>query len=141
MMNIPNNPMAYNGVYYAESMTKDKSVNPVAICPLVKGRSIQWGDTSQGTAKKIAEIQLFGDNGESQAVGAKNNDNTLPSKIVVTTSDDEMVVLTKMTLDVYNRFVRHRVAGSPDFKSDDEVQAYFMNTNFDAYDDGNLGLR
>lgn len=137
MMKVPDSPMAYNGVYYAESMTKNRDVNPVAICPLIKGKSIRWGDTSHGTAKKIAEIQLFGENGEMQAVGAKAKDDKIPSKIVVKTSDDEMVVLTKMTLDVYNRFVRHRVAGSPDFKSDDEVQAYFMNTNFDVY--GNTG--
>lgn len=132
MMGMPTNPMRYEGVYYAESMTRGHNLNPVAICPKINGKKIEWGDTSHGTARKIAEIRLFDKQGTTVSDNRANPKVSSPEKIVLKTEDNELVQLTKMTLDVYNRFVRHRVAGNPEFHSDDEVQSYFMNTNFEA---------
>ncbi|CRX37547.1 hypothetical protein [Estrella lausannensis] len=116
-----NNPVRYEDVYYVESLKKDSYINPIAIRPTIVGERIEWADTSRGTYRKFKQIQVMPENQLS------------PERINILAKDDEEITLTRMTLDVYNRFLKHRVAGQPSFNSDEELKQHYLTTNFDLY--------
>lgn len=116
-----NPPVQYEDVYYVESAKKDSVINPIAIRPTIVGERIEWADTSRGTYRKFKQIQIIPENQGS------------PEKIHILAKDDEQITLVRLTLDVYNRFLKHRVAGQPAFTSDNEVKQHYLTTNFDLY--------
>lgn len=111
----------YDEVYYVETSSKNIPINPIAIRPSVQGNIIEWADTSRGTYRHFRHIKLEPESRET------------PEKIHIQTDKKEEITLTRLTLDVYNRYLRHRVAGSPAFASDEEVKKHYLNTNFDLY--------
>lgn len=59
-----------------------------------------------------------------------NKKTPLPQEIKITTEDGKVVTLTYMTLDIYNEHVQNRSVGKPSFHNDEEVQSYYLSTNF-----------
>lgn len=121
-----NQDTKYNGVYYVTSSREN--LNPVAIRPTVRGNTIQWEDTSRGITLTFTQI-----NSPSNPASTAQASQLLPEKIVLKTPGNDSVTLEKMSLVVYNRFVKDRVAGNPEFGSDQELENYYLTTNFDLY--------
>ncbi len=120
------NTTQYEMVYYVYS--DNRLFNPIAIRPQIAGKTITWGDTSRGTYLEIKEIELIPE-AEKLPVAEENP----PREIVIITPDGSRIKLVKLTKDVYEQYVRERVAGKPEFESDDAVQQYYLKTNFDVY--------
>jgi hypothetical protein len=111
----------YNSVYYVES-SGDKILNPVAIRPEIFKDRIQWLDTNRGTIIKLGKIDnLDLINGQSS-----------PELIEITSAREDHYRLIKLTLDIYNNQVTSRVANPPSFGSDEEVQNFYLNTDFES---------
>lgn len=124
-------PVQIEEVYFAESLTRGYSVNPLAIKPTLYRDSISWGDTARGTSKKIAKIAFVPES--STPSGTEASPSKIPEAIHIQTPEGELLSLTRLTLEVYNENVRERVAGRPEFQSDKEVHDHFIKTNFEAY--------
>lgn len=100
-----------NHAYYVEA-PKDYPTNPVAIRPKVQGDIILWEDTSRGKTLRVQEIK------ES------------PNRIDITTKDGLTYSLILLTKDLYDKKVKDRVMLPPSFKTDQEVQEFYLKTDF-----------
>lgn len=107
----------YNHVYYVEKQKGERSFSPVAIQPVVSGKRIEWQDTSRGICLEITNINFEEDE----------------EKIDIVTTDGEAITLVMLTLELYNEKVKRHVTGSPEFHSTEELQNYYLRTNFDLY--------
>lgn len=107
----------FEKIYYVQS-TK-RSLNPIAICPKIRDKMIEWGDTNKGTSLHYKRVNL-----------STNDSKDVPKTIEVITEDQEKIILTYLTLDLYNKHVRSRVAEQPNFKSEEELQNFYLNENF-----------
>ncbi|CRX37545.1 hypothetical protein [Estrella lausannensis] len=127
-------PVQYEEVYYAETLTRGYTVNPLAIRPTLFQNTISWGDTSRGTSKKIEKIVFVPESSNPLlSTGSDTSDREVPEAIHILTLEGEQLSLIRLTLQVYNENVRDRVAGKPVFQSDKEVRDHFLKTNFDLY--------
>lgn len=117
-----NPDITYNRVYYVES---SELRNPIAIRPHLINEYMEWEDTSRGSHAKIKKIRF--------TPFSKKDPKSIPDKIEIVTMEGEIVTLHKLTLNLYNDKVKEFVAGKPDFKTDDELQNYYLNTNFQIY--------
>lgn len=106
----------YNHVYYVEGTGK-RSFNLIAIEPRVIEKRIEWQDTSRGVCLNVINVT------------SEENE----EKISILTREGEIVILTLLTLHLYNEKVKRYVAGSPEFCSTEEIQQYYLTTNFDLY--------
>jgi hypothetical protein len=57
-------------------------------------------------------------------------DAKLPEKITIIDTDENKYILQALTLDIYNKYVKERVCGKLEFKSDEEVQNFYKELNF-----------
>lgn len=117
----------YLDVYYVETTNEEMPVNPIAIRPSIDGKKILWEDTSRGTSRTFTHIKKISSQSGSEGT------NAAPDKIVFSTPKGETITLTKMTLKLYNEFLKTRVAECPDFDSDEAVKKHYLRTNFELY--------
>ena len=114
----------FNGVYYLES--QNPMMNPIAIRPeLTPPNYIAWEDTSNGRILSFANILI---NGQEFQTEIKD----IPTHITIIDLNGETYSLVKLTLAIFNDRLRKTVAGSEelDFQSDQEIQEYYLHTNF-----------
>jgi hypothetical protein len=118
-------PIVYQDVYYVEPSSAGP-FNPVAIRPTIdeQEKTIYWEDTSRGTSCRYTKIHI--------TLPSSDTTNQTPVKIQVTTSRGD-VILQKLTLDIYNKYVKDRVAGRPTFHYDEEVRDYYLQTEFQLF--------
>ncbi len=109
------------GVYYSHGKDYSLTVNPIAIRPRIRSENrIEWDDTTmRGTYFTFSQIDYL-----------PSEEN--PTKIILKTPNG-VIVLEKLTKEVYDEHVRSRVAYNPDFPSTEALQQYFLTTNFQAY--------
>ena len=111
--------LSFEHIYYVEC--KERALNPLAIRPELQQGRVLWEDTSRGTDVKVQKIALdFG--GQEY-----------PKAIDISTTQNLNIRLTLLTLDIYNKNVKHRVAGKPEFPNEESLISYFLNTNFENY--------
>ena len=114
----------FNGVYYLES--QNPMMNPIAIRPeLTPPNYIAWEDTSNGRILSFANILI---NGQEFQTEIKD----IPTHITIIDLNGETYSLVKLTLAIFNDRLRKTVAGSEElnFQSDQEIQEYYLHTNF-----------
>ena len=109
----------YNQVYYVETDER-MIVNPVAIKPAVFTSRIEWMDTSRGQVVQLGNISS--ETGKSDEA---------PILIEITSESGEHYRLRKLTLDLYNQYVKERVMLPPDFHSDEAVQKFYLEADFE----------
>jgi len=122
--------MILNAVYYAEAY--GCVINPIAIRPNFKENQCTWEDTSDRvhttTLKKILGI--------TQSESTPIEWQQCPTRVDMWLQGEKptkKISFTLLTLQIYNDKVRDLVAGNLKFKSDDEVQSYFLTTNFSRF--------
>jgi len=121
----------YEDVYYAEIKDRlhsdEEDMDPIAIRPYIKNKNeIEWGITSPsrwGKALRAKNIEVI----PSIAV------NQCPESIIVKSIEGNTIVLSRLTLDLYNQKVKWQLSGTPEFTTDDEMKKYFLETNFQEY--------
>ncbi len=123
-------PTYFKGVYYLES--QNEHMNPIAIVPeLTPPDYVAWNDTSNGRILRFSKIILDGKelegNLEKFVEGEK-----VPSIIEVVDKKGEVYKLVKLTVAIFNETLKKRVAGgdSLNFKSNEELQDYYLKTDF-----------
>jgi hypothetical protein len=109
--------MNINQVYYVETTGH---ANPVAIKPEIKASKIIWMDTSKGKVVSLGKI----DNIEILKKG-------ILDVIEVTSERGEHYTLRKLTLQLYNEKVKPRVMLPPSFESDEAVQKFYLEKDFE----------
>lgn len=108
-------PITFNHVYYVES--DSIPLNPIAIDPTIIKMTIAWDDTSKGKTIEFTEI--------------KYDEENPPKKIEIIVGEKHLSLIS-LSLEIYNQFVRHRVAGEIEFNSDQAVQDYYQKTSFES---------
>ncbi len=112
-------PVKMDGVYFVKEF-EELHINPVAIRPEYLFRedlhlgSVKWGDTSKGFQNRIDEVKV----------------DSTTSEIHLHTEDGDDLTLVKLTNALYNQHVREYVYDKPTFSSDEELQNYYLNNNF-----------
>jgi len=119
-------PTTYEQVYYVDAPEK-MHMNPVAIRPKIRENRIEWEDTSRGTTFRTKKIEIL--NPKTAEAGEKS----VPNEIEILTGKDETITLQLLSLKIFNEKVRDRVAGKPEFHSDQELREYYLYTNFETY--------
>ncbi len=112
-------PVSYEAVYYAES--DNLPINPIAIRPTIHDRLIWWNDTTPGRGRSFEIVKLEVHNGS----------NSIPESIECLTKEGKKVTLRLLTNDLYNQKVKEKVFGKPDFTTDESIQKYYLETDFD----------
>lgn len=114
----------YNTVYYVEAADKKMILNPLAIKPKFFDNRVEWFDTSRGNAFQIKQLIISPD----------LKDRTFgkwPSKIEMVTDSGKRITLVLLDIRIYNEKIKSMLARSPEFNSDQDLEEYFLNTNFD----------
>ncbi len=104
-------------VYHVLSSDKEETVNLIAIRPTYNNDLIVWEDTGRGTIYSLKEPLQF-------------PANEIPDQIIFKAKNGNTYTLTKMTVERYNQYVREHAAGMLSFTTDEELQSYYLNTNF-----------
>lgn len=117
---MPPKEKVYPYVYMVES---SRPRNLVAISPRIRNERLEWEDTGRGTSVSIKEI-LF-----SMKLTKENLE--IPQQIEVLTEEGEEITLTYLTIELYDEKVKDFVAGQPDFINTEDLQVYYLTTNFD----------
>lgn len=112
----------FNRVYYVHSPDPDLTLNLIAIRPRLMDHRIEWEDTSWGTRFEIADIDM--DKGETDEY---------PREIKIRTKEGQKIILSLLNLENYNRHVKEWVVGQKNFNSDEELQQYYLKTDFLSY--------
>lgn len=110
-------PTSYNAVYYVEG---DVPLNPLGIRPTVDQNLIWWNDTTPGRGRSFYLEKM-----------AVDDESGTPKLITLITDDHHTITLSYLTCDLYNRHVRERAVGKPEFTSDQALQKYYLETDFD----------
>lgn len=121
-MTMNNLSTMYNRVYYVHSSNPEVTMNLIAIRPIIGDHLIEWGDTSWGTRLQFKRIDID-----------KDKNDQYPKEIRIITKDGQEITLTLLNLENYNAHVREWVVGQISFNSDEELQQYYLKTNFLAY--------
>lgn len=123
-INTGSNPptRTLEAVYYVE--TADKKRGEIAIRPSFQGKNVTWDDTSNGRV-----VHLDAESPHWTQLN-KQSQNSLVEKISVVFKDHTSATLQYLTLDLYNEKLKSRVVGSPDFSSTEELQNYYLQTDF-----------
>lgn len=111
----------YEQAYYVEG-PPNMPLNPIAIRPTITESIVEWADTSKGRTLNLGEVKNLKSFGE-----------TPPEVIDITTQEGQHIKLVKLTLEIYNKKVKKRVIGSPSFNSDEALQKFYLESNFDRY--------
>jgi len=104
------------GVYYVDTPSK---VGHVAIRPTFQEKIARWEDTSGNRTVRLSQPMK-----ELPA---------LPSRIELV-FEKQITTLEYLTLELYNEKLKSKVVGSPTFSSTEEVQRYYLETNFIRYE-------
>jgi len=106
------------GAYFVSGENEER--NHLAIRPAIDSSrdKIEWWDTSRGEGLFFKTI--------SYEEGSLSK---LPKNIYIVTKDDENITLQLISLELFNKKLRDKVAISPKttFKNDEEVQQAFLN--------------
>lgn len=120
-----NNNVVINSVYYVTCNDPNEVVNPIAIRPYIENDKLIWEDTSRGSYCKINEI------------GVKKLSEayiTPPESFEMKATNGKTYFFKQLTLEIFDDLKKaHRIAGEnmlPDFKSDEDLQNYYKETNF-----------
>jgi len=116
-------PIKLGGVYYLE--TQNSNMNPIAVRPeITPPHSVSWEDTSHGRTISFTKILVDGHE--------IRKDDKLPEKIEIIDANGSKYVLIKLTTKIFNEKLKDLVGGgkSLNFKDDDELQNYFLKTDF-----------
>lgn len=112
-----------NYVFFVE--TENPHFNPLAIRPRMDGDHVSWEDTSRGTSVEVKQVVV-------------ENDQKLtvpPERVKLILKNEEEITLVFLTNQLFNQTVCKKVAGGGllKFPSDEAVQKYFLDTNFNSY--------
>lgn len=110
-------------VYFVSCDDPKLRLDPIAIRPTFESSRVMWEDTGPGTILDMKKSNI-----SSESKKAK-----LPEEITIEMDNGKHITLTKMTINLFNKHIRERAAGNPDFHSDSDLQEYYLNTNFDYY--------
>jgi hypothetical protein len=107
----------FKDVYYVTSDDPKSSFNPIAIKPEFREsiKTALWGDTSKGKSVRYKSYEV--------------DDPKNPEKITIVT-ESEVITLVRLTLDIYNKFLKRHVAKQPSFSSDEELREFYLNHDF-----------
>ena len=109
--------MNINQVYYVETTC---NANPVAIKPEIKPSRIQWMDTSKGKVVPLGKIN----NIEALKKGAFD-------VIEVTSAEANIIHYVSLRYNSYNEKVKPRVMLPPSLESDEAVQKFYLEKDFE----------
>lgn len=113
------------GVYYVESSNMTSHpYSLIAIRPTFEKSSVSWEDTSRGIHFPITSSSINIENAECEQP---------PKRIEIISDQGENLTLHLLTKKYFEAVLQDSVAcgRSFDFKSDEEVQSYYLNTSFD----------
>lgn len=116
-MNPLNSAQKIHAVYYVESSgTARRPVDPIAIDPSIAGHRIQWNNTGRGAFRDFKNIKLL-------------QGDTVPKTIEISIGENEVITFRLMTKDLFDQ---HLKDAFPDlnFDTDQEVQNFYLNTDF-----------
>jgi len=117
-----NAPVILEGVYYVDS--PDMAVGHIAIRPTFTEKQATWDDTSNGMVVHL-------DNSSSLWKQLKNRTpNSLLDRIDIVFQKNKTITLQYLTLDVFNKKLKSQVVGSPTFSNTEELQHYYLTTDF-----------
>ena len=108
-------------VYFVSCDDPNLRLDPIAIRPTFEPHRVMWEDTGTGTILNMKRSIIVSEKVE------------LPEKIEIEIVNGKHITLTKMTVTLFNEHVRDQAAGNPDFRTNGELQEYYLNTNFDYY--------
>lgn len=111
-------------VYYVES--QNPGFNPIAIRPKIKEDQVEWEDTGHGRA--VSYSKLFFD--DKAVVPFLEAPVIAPQRIKVVSKEGKTIELTKLTLDIFKSKVPAAKKENLNFKTDDDVQKYYLTTDF-----------
>lgn len=114
----------FEGVYYVTS--DNTPVNRIAIRPRINGKWITWATTGRDKNIEISDIFISPNPDESERI--------IPSIIEIRTAEGSRWRLEKITKEIFDKHIRDYVAGNPDFKDDQELQQYYLTTDFQEID-------
>ncbi len=117
-------PIVFNTVYYVTSSDPTEVVNPIAIRPACTNEAVFWEDTGRGTYFQYQDLHL------NLQDYQKTPQPVPPEEFSFVAKNGHTYTLTKLTLALFNQEVRHKAAGHPLFSSDQELQTYYLQTNF-----------
>lgn len=111
-------------VYYVES--QNPGFNPLAIRLQIKEDQVEWEDTGHGRA--VSYSKLFFD--DKAVVPSLETPTIAPNRIKVISRDGKTIELTKLTLDIFKNKVHAAKKEKLNFKTDEDVQKYYLTTDF-----------
>lgn len=114
-------PKVYNLVYYVDA-PEIAYVNPIAIRPEIHEDMVLWEDTGRGKIVYLGEIKNI-----------HKLSNGPPETLEITSREGRKYLLKKLTLEIYNKNVRDKVALQKTFPSDEALQNFYLSSNFGAY--------
>lgn len=127
---IGTDPTYFKGVYYLES--QNPSMNLIAIVPeIVAPNYFSWGDTSNGRTVRFSKIKINGEEMKAN-LGLNVEGKDLPERIEILAINGNLYKLVKLTIDIFNKELKERVAGGEglNFNSEEELQSYYLQTDF-----------
>jgi hypothetical protein len=119
-MSVP----TYSAVYYVLE-SEQGGINPLAIRPQIKnqGKVIEWEDTGHGFWSKLTTSPSTRDEMISYC----------PTEIIVPISDTHQLKLVYLTKEIFDKHISKNAAMQPKFETTQELQNYYLNTNFYGY--------
>lgn len=126
--------LTINAVYFPSFIPPEEfSLNPVAIRPKFgeksMGRWIEWNDTSRGSSYFYLNKSFVDLKGQLVSEEAVKN-KVIPNQISCHLQNGKDLSLILLTKSIYDQFLKDLIG--IDFKSDEEIQEYFLITNFDV---------
>ncbi|NGX59824.1 MAG: hypothetical protein KR126chlam3_00981 [Chlamydiae bacterium] len=126
MPSIPptsNTPVSLEGVYYVES--PGRPLGHIAIRPKFREQDVEWDDTSTGISMRLDPTSHHWEQLKSQAPNSH-----LEKIAFVYSKQKKQITLRYLTLELYNEKLKSKVAGKPSFSSTEELQKYYLSTDF-----------
>lgn len=119
----------FRGVYYVESDNQD--VNPIAIRPEITPQWVAWEDTGNGRSFSYEHIKIDDEPLELKSENPESPPSEVP-EVIEFSSPKGHFKLRKLTKEFFDNHLKNRVAagGSLNFNSDQDVQEYYLKTDF-----------
>lgn len=114
-------PITLEGVYYVES--PDRRIGHIAIRPKFQEKRAEWDDTSTGMTTRLADSSMHWQQ-------LKQDSTPLLMKIDLVLYNYKHLTLQYLTLEFYNEKLKSKSVGNLTFSSTEEVQQYYLNTDF-----------
>ncbi len=104
-----------------------KEKGSVAIRPKITDQRIEWNNTMRGVSYLIKSVHT------EPSVSSEEDGKILLRKITFETEEGKILNLSLLNLDLYHQYLQKWSAGKPDFPSDDTLQKFYLETNFNLY--------